>query len=184
MKRARRRGVLGLAAILILSMGAAATARAQPLLPGGGPVRSQVAQIQTRLQEDPELKNKRIEVTVADGVATLQGKVDTDAEKAEATRLAKVSGIVGVDNRLEVGSATLDQAVSDSALTADIKEKLEANEMNRFDGVAVTTNNGVVTLSGSVPSEHAMTKVLDIVHDTDGVTGVQNRLAIAPPKRR
>ena len=181
MKRARGAGVLGGVAIWALSMGAVAVARAQPL-PGGGPVRSQVSQIQTRLQQDPDLKNNQIEVSVANGVATLKGKVDTQAEKAEATRLASVSGIVGIDNRLEVGgSASLDQAVSDSAVTASIKEKLEASEMNRFDGVAVRTTNGVVTLAGSVQSEQAMKKVLEIAHDTDGVTRVENNLAVKPP---
>ena len=180
MKRAR--GGVGLVAVWALAMGAGASARAQPA-PGGDPSRPQVSQIQLRLQKDPNLKNNRIEVTVANGVATLNGKVDTQAEKAAATRLASVGGIVGIDNRLEVGSASLDQAVSDSALTAGIKEKLEASEMNRFDGVAVTTDSGVVTLTGSVPSEQALKKVLDIVHDADGVTRVENRLAVTPPNR-
>jgi hyperosmotically inducible protein len=182
MKRTMGVGGLGVLAAWLFSIGAGAVVRAQPL-PGGGPVRSQVAEIQTRLQKDPQLQNNRIEVTVANGVATLQGKVDTQAEKAEATRLASVSGIVGIDNRLEVGSASLDQAVSDSALTASIKEKLEASEMNRFDGVAVRTTNGVVTLTGSVQSEQAMKKVLDITHDTDGVTRVENNLTVAAPKQ-
>jgi hyperosmotically inducible protein len=142
-----------------------------------------VAQIQTRLQQNPNLKNNRIEVTVADGVATLKGLVDTQAEKAEAARLASVSGIVGIDNRLEVGGAGLDQAVSDSALTASIKERLEASEMTRFDGVAVTTTNGVVKLTGSVQSEQAMKKVVDIARDAEGVVRVENNLTISPPKQ-
>ena len=180
MRRTPRVARMALVTIWALLTGVVAV-RAQPL-PGGGPVRSQVSQIQTRLQQDPQLKNNPIEVTVADGVATLKGKVDTQGEKAQAARLASVSGIVGIDNRLQVGSSSLDQAVSDSALTASIKEKLEANEMNRFDGVAVTTNNGVVTLTGSVQSEQAMKKVLDIVHDADGVVRVDNKLTVAGAK--
>jgi len=179
MKRAGGAGGCGVVALWMLSMGAGATARAQ--LPGGGPVRSQVSEIETRLQKDPNLKNNPIEVTVANGVATLKGTVDSDAEKAEASRLASVSGIVGIDNRLEVGSSGLAQAVSDSAVTASIKEKLEASEMNRFDGVAVRTTNGVVTLAGSVQSEQAMKKVLDIAHDADGVTRVENNLTVKAP---
>lgn len=182
MKRASGVGGLGAVALWALSVGAVVTARAQPL-PGGGPVRSQVSQIQTRLQQDPNLKNNRIEVSVANGVATLKGTVDSDAEKAEASRLASVSGIVGIDNRLEVGSSGLAQAVSDSAVTASIKEKLEANEMNRFDGVAVTSHNGVVTLTGSVQNEQAMKKVVDIAHDADGVTRVDNNLTVKAPSQ-
>ena len=134
-------------------------------------------------EQDPALNPNPIDVTVANGVATLKGKVDTQGEEAQATRLASVSGIVGIDNRLEVGSASLDQAVSDSALTASIKEKLEANEMNRFDRVAVRTNDGVVTLTGSVPSDQAMKKVLDMVQETDGVIRVDNKLSIAQVKQ-
>jgi osmotically-inducible protein OsmY len=55
--------------------------------------------------------------------------------------------------------------------------------MNRFDGVAVTSHNGVVTLTGSVQSETAMKKVLDIAHDADGVTQVENNLTVAAPKQ-
>jgi len=180
MKRVGGVGGLGVVTVWALSMGAVATAQAQPA-PGASQLRRQASEIQLRLQKDPNLKNNPIEVTVDSGVATLKGKVDTQAEKADATRLASVTGIVSVDNRLEIGSASLDQAVSDSALTAGIKEKLEASEMNRFDGVAVTTRNGVVTLTGSVQSEQAMKKVLDIADDADGVTRVENNLAVAPP---
>ena len=180
MKRARGVGVVGVVAAWALSVGTVASARAQPA-PAANQVGSQVSQIQTRLQKDPNLQNNRVEVTVKNGIATLTGKVDTQSEKAEATRLASVTGIVGIDNRLEVGSASLDQAVSDSALTAGIKEKLEASEMNRFDGVAVRTTSGVVTLTGSVQNEQAMKKVLDIAHDADGVTRVENNLTVKAP---
>jgi hyperosmotically inducible protein len=171
-----------LVAVWALATRSVSTVRAQQA-PAAAQVQPQVSQIQMRLQKDPTLKDNRIEVSVDKGIATLKGMVDTDAEKAEAARLASVSGIVGIDNRLEVGSASLDQAVSDSALTASIKEKLEANEMNRFDGVAVRSHNGVVTLTGSVQSETAMKKVLDIAHDADGVTQVENNLSVAAPKQ-
>jgi osmotically-inducible protein OsmY len=176
MKRARAVGFWGVVAAWVLSLGAVATAWAQPL-PGGGPARSQVSQIQTRLQEDPN----QIEVTVESGVATLKGKVDTQAEKAEATRLASVSGIVGIDNRLEVAGASLDQSVADDALTSNIKEGLVASQTGHFDHVSVATRNGVVTLTGSVANERALKQVLEIAHGTDGVAGVENKLTIAPP---
>ena len=182
MKRARAAGGLGVVLGWALSLGAVAAARAQQA-PVARQSQPQVSQIQLRLQKDPNLKNNRIEVSVEGGVATLKGKVDTQSEKAEASRLASVSGIVGIDNRLEVGSASLDQAVADSALTASIKEKLEASEMNRFDGVAVRTNSGVVTLTGSVQSEQAQKKVLDMVRDVDGVSRVENNLTIARPSQ-
>jgi osmotically-inducible protein OsmY len=62
-------------------------------------------QIEARLQKAPDLKNNRIEVDVDDGIAVLEGTVDSPREKKEAQRLAHVDGILGVNNRLEVRGA-------------------------------------------------------------------------------
>ncbi len=168
--------------IWILSAGTTAPALAQQA--GSAQARQQVAQIQTRLQKNPDLRNNTIDVTVDNGVATLTGTVDTQAEKSDAARLALVNGIVGVDNRLDVGSKGVRQAVSDSGLTAKIKGKLMEDEMTRFSAVSVTTNNGVVTLTGSVPDEEALRQVLRVASGSAGVTRVENDLTIVPAKQR
>ena len=167
----------GAMTIWILSAGSAGAALAGP-----EQARQQVAQIQTRLQKDPDLRNNAIGVAVNNGVATLTGTVDTPAEKSDAARLALVTGIVGVDNRLDVGSKGVGQAVSDSGLTAKIKGKLMEDEMTRFSDVSVTTNNGVVTLTGSVPDQEALKQVLSVARSASGVSRVENVLTIAPRK--
>ena len=151
---------------------------------GSDQAQQQVAQIQRRLQKNPDLRNNQIVVTVDNGVATLTGTVDTQTEKSDAARLALVSGIVGVDNRLDVGSKGVREAVSDSGLTAKIKGKLMEDEMTRFSAVSVTTNNGVVTLTGSVPDQEALTQVLGVARSCQGVTRVENDLTIGPPQQR
>ena len=62
-------------------------------------------QIEARLQKAPDLKNNRIEVDVDDGIAVLEGTVDSEREKKEAQRLAHVDGILGVNNRVHVAGA-------------------------------------------------------------------------------
>src|SRR6202012_2971627 len=99
--------------------------------------------------------NNKIGVSVDHGVATLTGKVDSQREKSEAARLALVSGIIGVDNRLEVGSASLKATVTDTAVTTKIEAKLAGQELSAFRDVTVTTNNGGVRLAGTVPSQEA-----------------------------
>src|SRR5262249_19396485 len=84
---------------------------------------SVAAAIQARLHRNAELANNRIAVTVERGVATLTGKVDSEQEKSDAARTALGAGIVGVDNRLEVGGADARQAAADGAVTAEIKGK-------------------------------------------------------------
>ena len=173
---------LGAMTIWILGAGTAAPALAEQM--GPDQARQQVAQIQLRLQKNPDLRNNTIGVSVNNGVATLTGTVDTQAEKSGAARLALVSGIVGVDNRLDVGSSGVRQAVSDSGLTAKIKGKLMEDELTRFADVSVTTNNGVVTLTGTVPDQQALKQVVSIARGSEGVTRVESDVTIAPPRQR
>jgi osmotically-inducible protein OsmY len=65
----------------------------------------QEQQIQVQLQTAPELRNDHIEVKVDDGIAVLEGTVDSAREKKAAQQLAHVGGILGVNNRLEVRGA-------------------------------------------------------------------------------
>jgi osmotically-inducible protein OsmY len=96
---------LGVMTIWIMSATTAEPALAREV--GSDRAQRQVAQIQLRLQKNPDLRNNAIAVAVNNGVATLTGTVDTLTEKSDAARLALVSGIVGVDNRLDVGSSDL-----------------------------------------------------------------------------
>jgi hyperosmotically inducible protein len=172
---------LGVMTIWVFSAGTAVPALARQA--GSEQARQQVAAIQTRLQKDPELRNNAINVTVNDGVAVLTGTVDTQTERSDAARLALVNGIVSVDNRLDVGSNGVRHAVSDSAVTAKIKGRLLEGEMTRFSEVSVTTNNGVVTLTGTVPDELALKQALSVARGSEGVTRVESDLTIAPPAR-
>ena len=65
----------------------------------------QEQQIQAQLQQTQDLKNNHIQVTVDDGIAVLEGTVDSEREKKEAQQLAHVDGILGVNNRLQVRGA-------------------------------------------------------------------------------
>ena len=53
-------------------------------------------------RKTPDLENQHIAVKVDDGIAVLEGTVDTQQQKKEAQDLAHVDGILGVNNRLEV----------------------------------------------------------------------------------
>jgi osmotically-inducible protein OsmY len=61
--------------------------------------------IRTELQNSSALKDNDIDVTVDDGIAVLEGTVDSKREKKEATKRAHVEGVLGVNNRLEVRGA-------------------------------------------------------------------------------
>ena len=165
----------GMAAVLVAatSIGAGVPARAQPVRPAGED-QPLAAEIQSRLRADPELSNNRIAVRVDRGVATLSGKVDSEREKSDAAQVARDSGVVG-------GSAGARRAAADGAVTAEIKGKLAAAGASEFGGVSVTTDDGVVTLRGSVPDRDGVTAALEIVRHAPGVAGIENELTVAPP---
>jgi hyperosmotically inducible protein len=156
----------------------ASQARAQAL-PAPGPAESAAAaKIQSHLQSDADLKNNTIDVRVEAGVAVLTGKVDSEGEKAKAAKLAHVSDIDIVDNRLDVGSASVGNAISDSAVTTKVKSQIVANTTLRQSDISVTTNNGVVTISGHVPSEEARQLALGLARSTGGVSRVDDKLKV------
>jgi osmotically-inducible protein OsmY len=65
-------------------------------------------QVRMRLATDPDVKGGADDVTVAGGVVTIKGRVDTEKGKQKATKLAKkVKGVKDVDNELIVGPPTL-----------------------------------------------------------------------------
>ena len=70
--------------------------------------------IQSKFSQDSGLSAKQLSVQTADGVVTLSGTVDNDAQREAASRqAASIRGVKQVLNNLQVGSATA--AVAQSA---------------------------------------------------------------------
>jgi hyperosmotically inducible protein len=156
---------------------AAVPARAQQI--SGAEEAKTQRQIVSALQNDADLKNNRIDVRVDNGVAVLKGTVDTASERNKAGELARTGGIVRVDNQLEVGSRGVKATVTDSAVTAKLKAQFLANDVLRKGDISVTTNNGVVILTGTVPSEDAHRQALEIARQADGVRRIDDQLRVA-----
>jgi osmotically-inducible protein OsmY len=135
--------------------------------------------IMANLLTDPELKNNRIDVAVAGTTVTLKGKVDSDSERARAARLAQVDGITVVHDQLEVGSQGVEEAVTDTAITTKLRAQFLGDETLRRANLSVTTNNGVVTLKGVVPSRSARARAVDLASHSYGVNRVEDRLQVA-----
>jgi hyperosmotically inducible protein len=135
-------------------------------------------QIQGKLRKDADLKNNSITVSVENSVAKLKGSVDTANEKAKAEELAHVDGIVRVDNELDVGSKSVGTAVTDTAVTAKLKTEFLADDNLKHSDISVTTNNGVVTLSGTVATQAQSEHATAVAQSADGVKTVSNKLRV------
>jgi len=66
----------------------------------------------------------------------------------------------------------------DNVITSKVKTKLAADpQVNPFN-ISVTTNEGIVTLTGRVKEDQERTEAEKLARDTDGVKGVQNMIRV------
>jgi osmotically-inducible protein OsmY len=77
----------------------------------------------------------------------------------------------------EAGHAIAD-ATADARITAAIKAKLLASHDLSALSISVNTTNGIVTLSGTVPTLEAISRAMLLALDTEGVTEVISTLQV------
>lgn len=77
------------------------------------------------------------------------------------------------------GSETLGQHVDDAAITTKVKADLLASDSVKSEHIHVKTRNGVVLLTGSVPSALDRDSATQVVQNVSGVTSVRNKLKVA-----
>jgi osmotically-inducible protein OsmY len=84
----------------------------------------------------------------------------------------------GIFCALSLSLATVAFAQTDSALTANVKTKLAADDVVKASSVNVTTVDHVVTLAGVVATKAAKDRAIAIARDTSGVTSVVDKLTV------
>lgn len=152
------------------------------------------ASITTTYTLNRHLNPFAIDIDVTDGVATLNGEVETDIERDLAEELALgVAGIQDVKNNLEVRPDALNhlgkranasdnddfmRKVEDANLTAKVKFQLLWNRNTSGMTIDVDTQKGVVTLTGSVSSQAEAELASQIAKNTADVLGVESKLKV------
>lgn len=94
-----------------------------------------------------------------------------NTEKARATGAA-------IGERVATGAVHAEQALAEGSLTAKIKAKMALDDTVKALNINVDTRGSVVTLNGSVHSEHEHARALQLARETGGVTSVVDRLVI------
>jgi hyperosmotically inducible protein len=100
-----------------------------------------------------------------------------DEAKRAGERAGEAADRVGEKAR-RAGERAGDTA-SDASITAAVKAQLAKDPDLSALRIDVDTHDGKVALSGSAPSEAARQRAQEIAQGADGVTGVDNRLAVA-----
>lgn len=88
-----------------------------------------------------------------------------------------LSGSAWADDNTPQHSDSLGTAVSDTATTAKVKERLASDRRLESAKISVTTNNGNVTLTGTAPSAEASNAAEDTAEGVSGVRSVDNQIA-------
>jgi osmotically-inducible protein OsmY len=158
----------------------------------------QKASLTTTYTLNRQLNPFKIDTEVENGVATLRGTVDSEVERDLAAELALgIDGIHKVNNELVVstdasaatagveaasGQRDFMQKVEDANLTAMVKSQLLWNSNTSGLKIDVDTNNGIVSLSGSVDSSAEAELAEQIARNTRDVMGVENHLKVQSEK--
>jgi len=72
------------------------------------------------------------------------------------------------------------QTFSDSTVTATVKSKLVADSETSATKISVETKDGVVMLTGTVPTDKEKTKAEQLARNTEGVKRVTNEIKVDP----
>jgi len=128
-----------------------------------------------------------IDVTVQDGVVTLEGTVGSAAELQRARTKAWVNGVQAVDaSALEVAYWARDDKLrkdkytpkTDSEVKTAIKDALSIDPRVLAENVNVDVLEGIVTLRGTVDNLASSRAAAQVARDTVGVWRVRNRLRV------
>lgn len=106
--------------------------------------------IETALLLDPAAESYEVNVRVNDGTAVLTGMVQSWGERELAATIAKgVKGVKDIKNQITV---RFQADVSDEEVEEIVNHRLENDVLVRSNMIAVNSNDGVLTLSGTVGS--------------------------------
>jgi hypothetical protein len=106
----------------------------------------------------------------------LHGEIGTSGSKAGGQ--AREEGSEIGKKLTEVGSQAT-EFFSDAALTTKIKSKIGLDDTVASGDVHVSTSNGVVTLTGTVPDARQRQRAVQLARETKGVKSVADKLQVA-----
>ena len=152
--------------------------------------------IRGRLLVKGNVSASSTKVDVADGKVTLTGTADNVAQKELTEVYAKdIDGVKGVNNEIVVKADSPREArdnrdhrdnrdermgdkMDDASITSQVKYALLTHKSTSALKTKVTTNEGVVHISGEARSDAEKSLVSKLAHDVRGVQSVDNNMTV------
>lgn len=154
------------------------------------------SKVKTKMLGNTFVGTFKMNVDTEGCVVTLKGCVDTDAQRAEATKVAKrIKKVKSVNNTLSLcpkqrddegeeargsgGNGKVDDC-ADAMITAEVKSMLMATTGLDAYRINIDTEKCVVTLNGCVQDPKRKAKAEELARQAAGVRGVKNALTTCP----
>jgi len=143
-----------------------------------------VTKVKTTLLFHRSVSTAKTEVDVKDGIVTLRGTADNQAQKDLTTEYAKdVEGVKEVNNEMTVKKSlkskrTAGEKIDDASVTAQVKMTLLYHRSTSALNTKVETKRGVVTLTGKANSVAEFNLATKLVNDVRGVKSVKNLMSV------
>ena len=155
--------------------------------------------VKAAIINDPLLKASEIKVTTENGTVWLSGTLDSQEKINRAIEVAKnQENVKSVQNNLTLGVSeqsaseqagqkldkageSIGQYIDDSVITANVKAAIIDDPLLKATEIKVTTDNGLVRLSGVLDSQEKINKALEVAKNQENVKSVQNALALGVP---
>lgn len=126
------------------------------------------------------------EVFVEDGVVTLKGVAENNAQKDLTTEYAQdIEGVKKVKNEMSITLVpqkkdyrTKHQKIDDASITALVKGALMYHRSTSKLGIAVKTKEGEVTLTGNADYQAEKDLVTKLIGDIHGLKSVSNNMTV------
>jgi hyperosmotically inducible protein len=137
--------------------------------------------VKSTLLTETQGKGADTSVETRKGEVLLSGFVDNQAQADKEVELAKaVAGVQSVQNKLMIkdGKSTAGAVLDDSVVTVKVKTALMTDDQTKANQIAVTTNKGVVQLSGFVDSADEQARATSVARNVEGVQNVVNDTSI------
>jgi len=156
--------------------------------------------IQAKYFVDDDVKGRNINVNTSNGVVTLNGTVESEAERRQAIALARTTdGVRSVNDQLTLDAAAARPASAadssgmqgaerqaaraipqrpDAWVTTKVQAKYFLDANVKGHQINVDTRDGIVTLKGDVDTAQQKAEAGQIARETEGVKRVVNQLTV------
>ena len=129
--------------------------------------------VKDALRADPRVNGSEITATTSKGIVTLSGSFDNLAAKTYAVSEAKkINGVVGVIDKLIVTPSFR----SDTDIRNAVRRRILNSAVIKSQGLFVTCQDGVVTLSGTVDSYSEEQQAGLLASEVRGVKEAKNNI--------